>query len=148
MVREITPIVHYKSSDGRVTLRIRLARDNGMLIALSEEPKRFGITPPEVHVTGTSANDAGIFLEAGTYTTTLDNGLTVRSVIGAVPPPINLTPAKWHLSAEDWQPANPYATTFGVEASKTRKERVELDLEGLKTWPAIPIIKDVSGLGT
>jgi hypothetical protein len=54
---KITPIVKYSSSGDRVTVRIRLSRDNGALIALSEQPNRFGIAPPEVHVTETTADD-------------------------------------------------------------------------------------------
>lgn len=153
---KITPIVHYSSSGDRVTLRIRLARDNGMLIALSEQPNRFGIAPPAVHVTKTSADDAGLNQDAvvvraaaaGSHDTTLSNGRTVRSTIGAVPPPVDLTHARWRLSVEDWQPANPYATTFGAAAAETRKDRVELDLDGLKPWPEIPALANASGLGT
>jgi hypothetical protein len=153
---KITPIVNYSSSGDRVSLRIRLARDNGVLIALSEQPDRFGIAPLEVHVTKTTADDAGLdqgavvirASAAGSYTTTLSNGRTVRSAIRALPPPIDLTRAKWHLSAEDWQPANPYTTTFGPAAAQTRKDRVELDLDGLKPWPEIPTLQNASGLGT
>lgn len=56
---KITPIVNYSSSGDRVTVRIRLSRDNGVLMALSEQPNRFGIAAPEVHVTKTTADDAG-----------------------------------------------------------------------------------------
>jgi hypothetical protein len=153
---KITPIVNYTSSGDRVTLRIRLARDNAVLIALSEQPNRFGIEVPEVHVTQTSADDACMdrgavairASAAGTYTTTLSSGRTVRTAIGDVPPPIDLTKVKWHLSAEDWQPANPYAATFGAAAAQTRKDRVALDLDGLKAWPEIPALQNASGLGT
>ena len=153
---KITPIVDYSSSGDRVTIRIKLSRDNGMLIALSEQSNRFGIAPPQVHVTKTAADGASIdqgavvihASAAGTYETTLSNGRTVQSTIGAVPPPIDLTHVKWHLSAEDWQPANPYATTFGPAASETRKDRVELYLDGLKPWPEIPALQNASGLGT
>jgi hypothetical protein len=62
--------------------------------------------------------------------------------------PIDLTKAKWHLSAEDWQPANPYAATFGPAAAETKKERLELDLDELKPWPQIPALKNASGIGT
>src|SRR5487761_2397291 len=106
--------------------------------------------------TKTSADDAGMnqgavvirASAAGTYTTALSNGQTVRSVIADVPPPINLTHVKWHLSAEEWQPANPYTATFGSEAAQTRKDRVELDLDGLKPWPEIPGGENAAGLGT
>jgi hypothetical protein len=131
----ITPIVNYSVSGNGVTLRVRLARDNGMLIALSEQASRFGIAAPDVHVTKTSADDAVIeqgsvvirASAAGAYTTTLSTGRVVRSSIGPVPPPIDLTHATWHLSAEDWQPMNPYATTFGAAAAQTRKYRIDLD---------------------
>ncbi len=152
----ITPIVNYSASGNGVTLRIRLARDNGMLIALSEPANRFGIAPPDVHVTKTSADDAvmeqgAVVIRAsaaGTYTTTLSTGRVVRSTMGPVPPPIDLTRATWHLSAEDWQPMNPYPTTFGAAAAQTRKDRIELDLNGLKPWPEIPALQNASGLGT
>ena len=153
---KITPIVNYSSGGGRVTLRIRLSRDNGVLIALSDQPNRFGIAPPQVHVAKTSAEDAGVnqgavvirASAAGTYTTMLSNGRTVQSSIGAVPPPVDLTHVKWHLSAEDWQPANPFAATFGPGASQTRKDRVDLDLDDLEPWPEIPALQNASGLGT
>ncbi len=153
---KITPIVNYSSTRDRVTLRIRLSRDNGVLIALSEQPDRFGIAAPGVHVTSTAADDACInqgvvsirASAAGTYDTTLSNGRRVRLPIGAVPPPVDLTHAKWHLSAEDWRPANPYMTTFGTAAAQTLKDRVEIDLDGLKPWPQIPGLENASGLGT
>jgi hypothetical protein len=72
----------------------------------------------------------------------------VKSTIGAVPPALDLTRVKWHLVAEDWQPANPYAATLGTAAAQTRKERVELDLDGLKPWPEIPALQNASGIGT
>ena len=153
---KIAPIVNYTSSGDRVTLRIRLSRDNGVLLAVCEQANRFGIAPPAVHVTKTSAPDAGMnqgavvvrSSEAGTYTTTLSNGRSVRSVMGAAPAPVELTQAKWHLTAEDWQPLNPYATTFGAAAAQTRKDRVGLDLDGLKAWPEIPALQHAAGIGT
>ena len=153
---KITPIVGYTSSGDRVSLRIRLSRDNGLLIAVAEDPKRFGVASPEVYVTKTNADDAVMegdsvvirALKAGTYNTTLSNGRTVRSVAGSVPAPIDLTKAAWHLTVEDWQPANPYATTFGPRAAETRKARIELDLKELKSWPEIPELQNTSGLGT
>jgi hypothetical protein len=60
---------------------------------------------------------------------------------------IDLTNLKWHLSVEDWKPANPYGAT-GAQAAETSKQAVQLDVDGLKPWPQIPAIKDVSGIGT
>ena len=153
---KITPILNYTASGDRVTLRLKLSRDDGALIALSEQPNRFGMAAPAVHVSKTSAEDAGFeqgavsvrASTAGTYTTTLSDGRSVRSVIAVVPAAIDLTRAKWHLSAEDWQPVNPFATTFGPAAAQTRKERVEVELDGLKAWPQIPALQNASGIGT
>jgi alpha-L-rhamnosidase len=61
---------------------------------------------------------------------------------------MDLTNSKWHLSVEDWRPANPYQTTTGVKAAETTKEKVQLDITGLKPWPELPALKDVSGVGT
>jgi hypothetical protein len=152
----ITPIVHYTSDGGRVTLRVRLSRDNGVLIALSDNPNRFGAAAPAVHVTKTTADDAvtnqaGVVIrasKAGTYTTTLSNGRTVNSAIADVPAPIDLTKATWHVTAEDWKPANSYTDTFGVAGSQTRKDSVEVDVNGLSAWPEIPQLRNVSGLAS
>lgn len=114
---KITPIADYKSGAGRVTFRVRLSRDNGMLLALTDRPGRFGV-------------------------------LRTPAPGSALSRPIELTAAKWHLTAEDWQPAHPYSSTLGVAASETMKERVELELSGLRPWPEIPALKNASGIGT
>ena len=152
----ITPIVHYTSGAGRLTLRIRLSRDNGALIALSDNPNRFGTAVPAVYVMKTTADEAvtsqGALMirasKAGTYTASLSNGRTVTSEIGDVPAPIDLTSASWHLTAEDWKPVNPYANTFGVAAAQTRKDRVDVDVNRLKPWPEIPPLQKASGLAS
>ncbi len=153
---KITPIAQYTSDRGRVSFRIRLSRDNGMLIALSDNPNRFGAATPAVSVTRTDAAgavaDQGSVLirasQAGAYNTTLSNGRAVNSMIANVPAIIDLTNASWHVAAEDWQPLNPYAATFGPAAAETRKSRVEIDVKELKAWPAIPELQNVSGLAT
>lgn len=53
-----------------------------------------------------------------------------------------------HVSAEDWQPVNAYATTFGAAAAETRNTRLELDISELKSWPEIPELQNASGLAT
>ena len=72
----------------------------------------------------------------------------MTSEIGDVPAPIDLTSASWHVTAEDWKPVNPYANTFGVAAAQTRKDRVEVDVNGLKPWPEIPPLQNASGLAS
>jgi hypothetical protein len=152
---KVTPIVNYTSSGDRVTLRIKLSRDNAMLVALSENPARFGVTPPAVKVNTTSADRAVMTggsiqiqaSKAGSYTTSLSDGRNVRSQIDRVPDAMDLTKTAWHLKVEDWQPANPYST-LGVEAPRTVKTPVERELSGLAPWPEIPGLKDSAGLGT
>ncbi len=113
---KITPITDYKRVGDRITLRLHVSKDNGVLLAISEQPNRFG---------------------------------AVRAVpAGASDAPIDLTKNKWHLVAEDWQPANPHLTTFGPAAAQTKKTTLELDLDGLKAWPEIPTLKNAAGLGT
>ncbi|MGA2534626.1 MAG: glycosyl hydrolase [Terracidiphilus sp.] len=65
----------------------------------------------------------------------------------SLPAPIDLTQYKWQLTVEDWQPANDYVTT-GVKATETKKEIKQIDLDGLKPWPQIASLNDVSGIGT
>ncbi len=152
---KITPIVNYKTNGDRVTLRIRLARDNGVLIALSEQPNRFGIVVPALHVDQTTADEVAVdgnaivirAAKSGTYSTTLSNGRTVRRTIAVVPVALDLTKASWSLKVEDWQPVNPYATTFGAAATETRKTQSEIDLKELKAWPEIPALQNTSGIG-
>ena len=117
---KITPITRYTSSAGRVTHRIRLSRDNAELIALSEDPKRFGVALPKSGDAETGGEGAAI----------------------------DLTNAKWNLSVEDWKPANPYANTLGLARVETRKSQLTVELDGLKPWPAIPVLQNASGIGT
>ena len=153
---KITPIAQYTASAGRVTLRVRLSRDNAELIALSEDPRRFGVAPPKIHVTATDADDAVAdrdavvvrVAKAGAIETKLNNGQTVHSTIASVPAAIDLTNAKWELSVEDWQPVNSYADTFGVAATETRKPQSTVEIDGLKPWPDIPGLQYASGIGT
>lgn len=152
---KITPIVQYQRNGDRVTLRLKLARDNGVLIALSETPNRFGGAAPTVNVAQTNADEAVIAsnaiviraTKAGDYSTKLGNGRTVNSRITAVPAALDLTKANWALKVEDWQPVNPYATTFGVAATQTQKLFSELALPELKAWPDIPALQHASGIG-
>ncbi|MFF5288629.1 glycosyl hydrolase [Paractinoplanes globisporus] len=149
---EITPIAQYTRKGGTVTIRVRLARDASTIIALSTDSHRFGASGP--HVVSTTADSAirdGRDLvvrasEAGTYTTTLDNGRRVVTRIPSVPASVDLTGADWSLTAKDWQPANPYGTT-GEAGTATVKKQVGVALHGLKAWPDIPELASASGIG-
>jgi hypothetical protein len=152
---KITPIAQYTRSGGRVTVRVRLGRDASTVIALSDAPRRFGFDRPNRFVTATTADAAtqtGATVsvrdtEAGTYTTTLDDGQTVSTSLPAAPAPIDLTAVTWHVDAEDWQPTAPYGT-LGAPGTATTKVPVSLELNGLKAWPDIPQLANASGIGT
>ncbi|NOT61140.1 MAG: hypothetical protein HOP19_13050 [Acidobacteria bacterium] len=152
---KITPIAQYQVRGDRVTLRLKLARDNGVLIALSDQPNRFGFAVNALHVNQTTADETVVegntvvirATKAGTYQTTLSNGRSIRSTIAAAPAALDLTKASWNLKVEDWQPVNPYATTLGVAATETRKTQVATDLAELKAWPEIPALQHASGIG-
>ena len=96
---KISPIAQYTAAPGRVSLRIRVSRDNGVLLALADDANRFGVAAPAAYVTKTDASDAVVTNEgvairaakAGTYNTVLSNGRTVTSTIANVPPAIDLT---------------------------------------------------------
>src|SRR5262249_54578361 len=122
---------------------------------LSENPQSLGLAAADRSVSSTTADSAvrnGSQLlirsaQAGTYTTTLDNGKTATTALGAAPAAIDLTGANWHLDAADRQPQNPYGT-LGTAATLTNKVPVSLDLSGLKAWPDIPALANASGIGT
>ncbi len=69
------------------------------------------------------------------------------SVTPASVEPIDLTNAKWHLAVQEWTSAQPFGAT-GPKAAETKKQTVQMDLDGLKAWPQIAEIKDASGIGT
>jgi glycosyl hydrolase family 106( putative alpha-L-rhamnosidase) len=114
---KITPIENFAATKDGVTFHLNIAPDDAAIVAISTSSLGIAPTAPK----------------AGT--------------VASLPAPINLTHSKWHLSVEDWQPANEYATT-GRKATETRKEVKQLDIEELKPWPQIPLLKDVSGIGT
>jgi hypothetical protein len=153
----IMPIAQYTSTAASVTVRVTLSRDASTVIALSPGPGRFGVNVPRTFVTRTTADGAVLaggsiairdtHSQAGTYTTTLSDGRNVRTTLGAAYAPIDLTNTKWHLDAEDWQPANSYGTT-GPTGTPTSKTLVALDLAALKAWPDIPALANASGIGT
>ncbi|MBC7269939.1 MAG: alpha-L-rhamnosidase, partial [Streptomyces sp.] len=74
---------------------------------------------------------------AGTYTTRLSQGRTVTTTVPAVPEPI--TPTRWELEAEDWQP--------GATATRTERTRRTLTLDTLLPWSRIPELADSAGVG-
>jgi hypothetical protein len=115
-----------------------------MIVALAG-PGDLGGAHGRTHATGTEADEV-LFADgrlvarataAGTYTTTLATGRTVRTAIPDVPAPI--TPANWRLEVEDLRP--------GASATATATVIHRLTLDTLRPWPDIPELADVSGIG-
>jgi hypothetical protein len=153
---EIIPIAHYQRNGNRVTVDVRLDVDESMLIGISANPARLGLTSNSLYVQSTTAEGVhslangqfAIFAsQAGKYTSTLSNGKKVISQIPASMSNMDLTSGTWQLSVEDWKPANPYGST-GPASTATDKSKVQLTLNGLQTWPDISELKNASGLGT
>jgi len=113
----ITPIEEFVATKDGVTLHLKIAPDDAAIVAISTS--KLGAAP----------------------------ATPKRAKAASLPVPIDLTQYMWHLSVEDWQPANDHAMT-GAKATETRKETKQIDLDGLKPWPKIPLLKDVSGIGT
>ena len=152
---DITPIGEYRVEDGRVVVALELGIDEDTVIALADDPARFGTAAPATWVTSTQADGAVVNAAGdlvvradakGNYRTTLSDGRTVSTPIGAVAPAQELT--EWSLAVEDWKPVNDYATTFGLAATETSKDVVEVELDGLAPWREIPGLEDASGVGT
>jgi hypothetical protein len=114
----ISPIREYKQTPDGVTLTIHLAADDAAIIALSTAP----------------------------LSSSMEGTNRITQATGASTPK-DLTSARWHLSVEDWKPAASYGST-GPQASETKKDTVQLDLDTLKPWTEIPELKNVSGIGT
>jgi len=151
----ITPIAKYRVNGDRITLDLQLARDDAMVIALSEERGVVGQAFSRVHVTHTTADGAiqrgqSLLVRAsrsGAYTTKLSNGQTVHSRVQGDLESINLTGSKWQLTVQDWQPASPYATTTGPAATETVKPEIHVELRGLKPWLDMAQLQHTSGVG-
>ncbi|TDC45020.1 alpha-L-rhamnosidase [Actinomadura sp. KC345] len=129
---EVEPIAVYREDGDRVTLRVALRPSEATVVMFA----RGG------HAPSARSSDAEVRVDgrrliarattAGTYTTTLSDGRTVKTRIGAVPEARTLT--SWRLRVEDMTPGG--------------TARHDLRLDALKPWPEIPGLADVSGIGT
>ncbi|WP_116113990.1 glycosyl hydrolase [Amycolatopsis ruanii] len=127
----------YERAGDKVRVRVALNPGQSMLIG-------FGPGARTPHATASDADvrfdDGKLVLRAtaaGTYSTTLSTGRVVRTTVDAVPAPVPLT--AWDLEVEDWQP--------GATPTETVKTTHRLTLTALAAWPAIPELRDVSGVG-
>jgi hypothetical protein len=153
---KITPISQYTRNGDRVTVNLKLDRDDTTVIALTSNPAKFGVAASAKYVTGTNA--AGVttvggklYLKAagnGSYVSTLSGTSAPEvSTVTGVPAKIDLTGNAWKLDVEDWQPAAAYGTT-GLAGSETKKPVVSVALNKLAPWSDIADIEFASGVGT
>jgi hypothetical protein len=150
----MTPIAKFHTHGNRTIVDLDLVRDDATVIALSEHGHLLGVPEHPIYVVATSADGANRqgdalyvrAMQSGTYTTTLSNGRSVQSIARDVAGPLDLTAQHWKVSAEDWQPANPYTTTTGVAATETLKRALHFELQGLKPWSDIPELQYASGI--
>lgn len=153
---EIVPIASFKRKGNRVWIDIHMAADESMLIGISQNPKQLGLSELPVHVISTTAE--GVISSSngqieiydsqkGQHLSTLSNGKKVISHISKSIEAKDLTAGMWKLRVEDWKPANPYGST-GLASVTTEKAQINLTLHGLKPWPDITELKNVSGIGT
>ncbi|WP_225993087.1 glycosyl hydrolase [Actinomadura rudentiformis] len=141
---ELERVAVYRADGDRVTLRVALRPAEATIIVLAR-PGRAAPHATAPHATATDAPEIRYAggrpvvrsTAAGTFTTSLSTGRTVRTVIGPLPAP--LAPARWRLKVEDFRP--------GATAAETEIVHHELALDGLKAWPDIPELADVSGIG-
>ncbi|TDD04058.1 alpha-L-rhamnosidase [Nonomuraea deserti] len=139
-------IALYTEEPDGIRLRVALQPGQARIVAIGRAGlfgDRSGRRP---HATATDA-DRALYsggdlavraAKAGTYTTALSTGRTVTTVIGEVPPPVELS--SWRLEVEDWRP--------GATPDRTDKVVHELSLDALLPWTEIPELADVSGIGT
>lgn len=153
---EITPIAQYTTDGTHVTIDINLAVDESILVGITKNTAQLGLASADVFVITTdaegvskSANGALSIMasKAGSYSTQLSNGQTIKTTVETPSEKIDLTQAMWNLIVEDWQPQNKYGIT-GAAGAETSKALINLNLNALKAWPDIEELKNVSGVGT
>lgn len=153
---EIKPVASYTSDGQSVSFQVNLETDESMLVGISKNPGQFGISPSSVYVSQTDADGviqtnqgelAIMASKAGNYTSQLSNGQSSKLSIDQTFDPMDLTNAAWQLSVEDWQPKNKYGSV-GIASSETSKSIIQVNLTGLKAWPDVEELKNVSGVGT
>ena len=79
--------------------------------------------------------------DAGTFTSRLSNGRTVRTAVAGVPAARQL--GDWDLRLDEWLPGGP-----ADASSVTRHEIHEIAGVPLRSWTEIDGIKDAVGVGT
>jgi hypothetical protein len=129
---ETEPVAVYKADGDTVTVRIALQPSEATVIILARGGHHPSATASQAEVRVDGQRLVARATAAGTYATTLADGRTVTTAIGAVPAAQTLT--SWRLRVEDMTP----------DGTKSH----DLALDALKAWPDIPELADVSGIGT
>jgi hypothetical protein len=134
-----TPVALWERQGDRVRVTVDLLPGQSTIVALA--PAR-GRSLAATATTGTALRVDGGHLvvraaSAGTVSTTLADGRTVRTTVERVREPIDLT--RWDLAVEDWQP--------GKDATSTVKPVRRVRLDALAPWSQVPGLEDVSGVG-
>ncbi|QIY75684.1 glycosyl hydrolase [Streptomyces sp. RLB1-33] len=138
-------LARYTEDGDTVTARVTLQPAETLILALGR-PGLFGDrTGSRPHAVDSEADearftDAGLVVRAtaaGTYSTVLSSGRTVRTTVKSVPAPLDL--ASWRLYVQDWRP--------GDTAYRTTVVEHDLTLDTLLPWSQITELADVSGIG-
>jgi hypothetical protein len=150
----IEPIADYLRQGKQITIPVRIAPYDKVVIALAKDSAGLGAAP-KVHAVQSDAEvllgeDQSLLLRAsadGRYTTTLSNGKRRTTLVAGLPASQALT--TWNLQAESWTPgSNQYTTVktdndpFPVAATSSGK---------LPSWRDIlaPVnLSQSSGIGT
>jgi hypothetical protein len=154
---EATPVARYTRSGGTVTVPVRLAANDQLVVVLTDDAS--GVlgtaTAKGPHATASTADDVvpagadGLAVRsstARTVSTTLDDGRRVDTAIPSVPATFAL--GQWKLSVERWTPG---PSGKASDTAKTTLPTVDVaagDDGRLPSWSAIPGLKDASGIGT
>jgi hypothetical protein len=131
------PVADATTAHGRTAVAVRLAPGDATVVALLPGTAT-GASVSGGELLSRKGTLALRATAAGTYTTKLATGRTVRTTISAVPAAQTLS--SWTLKVEDWKP--------GATATETEKTVHTVALDALVPWTEIPGLEDVSGIGT
>ncbi|MEU9284563.1 glycosyl hydrolase [Streptomyces sp. NPDC048275] len=138
-------LARYTEDGDDITVRVALQPAQTLIVAIGR-PGLFGDHHHgRKHAVSSEADevrrtDAGLTVRAataGTYSTVLSDGRTVRTTLKAVPEPRELT--SWQLHVEDWRP--------GDTAYRTTVVAHDLTLDALLPWSQITELADAAGVG-
>ncbi len=137
---KLVPIAQYTVAGGRLKTHISLKAGQTTILVLGHDVAALPVHATASDADAVRADGSNLVVRdatPGTYTTTLADGRAVQTTIASVPAAQSLT--HWSLDVDDWLP--------GATATQTLHVPHSLTLDGLKAWPDIPELQDVSGIG-